>query len=71
MTDGKIDAIYNAYLTAKKRCKENTTGLTRDALATSLRNQIPSIMRKQQCKSVEFKVVIRNNRAILKVVPKN
>jgi hypothetical protein len=70
LSDSKIDAIYNAYLTAKKRCRESTNGLTRDALANSLRNQIPNILRKQNCKSVEFKVVIRNNRAILKVVPK-
>ncbi len=70
LSDENVDAIYNAYVTAKRRCKENVKGLTRDALASSLKKQIPSIKKQYKCKTVEFKVVIKGGKAILKAVPK-
>ena len=70
LSDANVDAIYNAYMMAKRRCKEATKGLTKDALANSLRKQVPSIQKQYKCKSVEFKVVIKGGKAILKAVPK-
>jgi hypothetical protein len=70
ISNDHVDAIYNAYMVAKRRCKENTKGLTRDALATSLRKQIPAIQKQYKCKTVEFKVVIKGGKAVLKAVPK-
>ncbi len=70
LSDENVDAIYNAYVTAKRRCRENVKGLTRDALASSLKKQIPSIQKQYKCKTVEFKVVIKGGKAILKAVPK-
>ena len=70
LTDDKIDAIYNAYRTAKQRCKEKVNGISREKLATTLNKQVPSIMKQYKCKSVEFKVVIKGGKAILKAVPK-
>ncbi len=70
LTDDKVDAIYNAYRTAKQRCKEKVTGISRDKLASTLNKQVPSIMKQYKCKSVEFKVVIKGGKAILKAVPK-
>ena len=70
LTDDKIDAIYNAYRTAKQRCKENVKNLSRDNLASTLSKQVPNIMKQYKCKGVEFKVVIKKGKAILKAVPK-
>ncbi len=70
LDDKTVGAIYDAYVMAKRRCKESTKGLTREVLAKSLRKQIPAIMRQHKCRSVEFKVVIKKGRAILKAVPK-
>jgi hypothetical protein len=70
LNDQQVGAIYDAYVMAKRRCKESTKGLTRDALATSLRKQVPAVMKQYKCKSVEFKVVIKKGKAVLKIVPK-
>ena len=70
LSDDNVNAIYNAYIMAKRRCKEETGGLTREALARSLRKQIPSIKKQYKCKRVEFKVAIKGGKAILKAVPR-
>jgi hypothetical protein len=70
LNDKAVGAIYDAYVLAKRRCKEPTKGLTKEALAKSLRKQVPAIMKQHKCKSVEFKVVIKKGKAILKAVPK-
>jgi hypothetical protein len=70
ISEDQISAIYDAYNTAKRRCKESVTGLTRDGLAATLRKQVPAIIKQYNCKGVEFKVVIKEGRAILKAIPK-
>ncbi len=70
LSDEKIKAITDTYLLAKRRCREPTRGITQDAIASSLRKQVPNIMKRYKCKSVEFKVVIKKGKAILKAVPK-
>ncbi len=68
--DQKLKAIYDAYITAKKRCRESTDGLTFDAVAKSLRRQVPALLQQRGVTSVDFKVVIKNGKAMLKAVPK-
>ncbi|MBN2496780.1 MAG: hypothetical protein JXR96_19475 [Deltaproteobacteria bacterium] len=70
LSDDKLDALYNAYRTAKQRCRENVKGLSRESLASTLDKQVPAIMKQYKCRSVEFKVVIKQGKAILKAVPK-
>jgi hypothetical protein len=68
--DQKLKAIYDAYVTAKKRCRENTAGITFEAVAQSLRRQVPALLKQRGVTSVDFKVVIKNGKAVLKLVPK-
>jgi hypothetical protein len=70
LTDDKLNAIYDAYVTAKRRCQENVNGLTKDVLVSSIKKQVSAIMSKTNCKSIAFKVVIRDGKAVLKVLPK-
>ena len=70
LSGDKVKQIYDAYLTAKKRCKESTAGITPEAVASSLRKQVPQIMKESGARSVDFKVVIKDGKAILKAVPK-
>jgi hypothetical protein len=70
LTDQKIKAIYDAYVMAKKRCGEDTRSITLDAVSAALRKQVPELMRQHQAKSVEFKVVIKDGKAILRALPK-
>jgi hypothetical protein len=70
LTDDKLSAIYEAYVKAKRRCQENVNGLTKEVLASSIKKQVSVIMTKHNCKSIEFKVLIKDGKAVLKVLPK-
>jgi hypothetical protein len=70
LSDQKVKAIYDAYVTAKKRCNEDVSKLSLDTLATTLRKQVPDLMKQHNAKSVEFKVVIKDGKAILRALPK-
>jgi len=70
LSNDKVKKIYDAYVTAKKRCRENTDGITLEAVEQSLRRQVPQLMKDHGAKSVDFKVVIKDGKAVLKAVPK-
>lgn len=70
LSDTKVKAIYDAYVMAKKRCGEDTKAVTLDSVASSLRKQVPELMKQHNAKSVEFKVVIKDGKAILRALPK-
>ncbi len=70
LTDDKVKAIYNAYVTAKRRCNESTAGISLESVAASIKKQVPKIMDEYKAKGVDFKVVIKDGKAVLKAVPK-
>lgn len=70
LSDAKVKAIYDAYVMAKKRCNEDVSKLSLDSLASTLRKQVPQLMQQHKAKSVEFKVVIKDGKAILRALPK-
>ena len=71
LSDTKVKAIYDAYVMAKKRCGEDTKAVTLDSVASSLRKQVPELMKQHNAKSVEFKVVIKDGKAVLRALPKD
>jgi hypothetical protein len=71
LSDQKMKAIYDAYVTAKKRCNEDVSKISFDSLAHTLRKQVPELMKQHNAKSVEFKVVIKDGKAILRALPKD
>ncbi len=70
MSDARMKAVYDAYVTAKRRCNEDTSKLSYDAVAANLRKQVPELLKKSGAKGVDFKVVIKDGKAILRAVPK-
>ncbi|MFZ5439277.1 MAG: MXAN_5187 C-terminal domain-containing protein [Myxococcota bacterium] len=70
LSDQKIKAIYDAYVMAKKRCGEDTRAVTLDSVASSLKKQVPELMKQHNARSVEFKVVIKDGKAVLRALPK-
>jgi len=70
LSEGQMRSLYEAYVEAKKRCSEDVSRLTFDAVARSVNKQIPEIVTRYNAKEVEFKVVIKDGKAILKAVPK-
>ena len=69
LTDAKLKKLYDTYLGARRRCGESTD-LRFDDMASELRKQVPRLMNKTGAHSVEFKVVIRSGKAVLKALPR-
>ena len=70
LPDDKMRAIYNAYVAAKKQCKESTDGITYETVSKTINTQMPEVMKQHNAKAVDFKVVIKNGKATLKAVPR-
>lgn len=70
LSDEKIKAIYNAYVQAKKRCGEDTRNVTLAGMSATLRQQVPQLLAQHKASRVDFKVVIKDGRAILRALPK-
>jgi hypothetical protein len=69
LTEPKLKQIYQAYVTAKKRCGERVD-LRYEEMAATLKKQVPSLMKTTGAQSIEFKVVIKSGKAVLKAIPK-
>ena len=63
-------ALYTAYVAAKKSCNEDVSRLSYDAVAKTVSKQIPELMTRFKAKSVEFKVEVKDGKAVLKAIPK-
>ena len=63
-------AIYNAYVSAKRQCKESTDGITYESVSKTINTQTPELLKQHNAKAVDFKVVIKNGKATLKAVPR-
>ena len=70
MGETQMRALYNAYLAAKMTCREDVSRLTYEAVAKTVSKQIPELMARFKAKSVEFKVEVKDGKAILKAIPK-
>lgn len=69
LSDPALRQLYQTYVTAKRRCGEQVD-LRFEEMASSLRKQVPKLMKATGAKSIEFKVVIKSGHAVLKAVPK-
>jgi hypothetical protein len=70
MSDGQMRALYDAYVAAKRSCNEDTSRLSYDVVANTVSKQIPELMTRFKAKTVEFKVEVKDGKAVLKAIPK-
>jgi hypothetical protein len=70
MSEEKIQAIYRSYVKAKKMCGEDSSKVRYESVAKSINSQLPKLKEKYKGRQVEFQVVIRDGRAILKAKAK-
>ncbi|MEM1023339.1 MAG: MXAN_5187 C-terminal domain-containing protein [Myxococcota bacterium] len=70
LTDAHLQRLYQTYVGARRRCGESAN-LGYDDMASALRKQVPKLMKQTGAKSVEFKVVIRSGKAVLKALPRH
>jgi hypothetical protein len=69
MSETRLQQLYEVYMQAKKRTGEQSS-LTVDALRKQIDKQIPAIKAQHKCDSVDFKVVLKDGKVMLKAVPK-
>jgi hypothetical protein len=69
-SEREMRALFGAYVDAKKRCKEDVSKLSYEALARSVQKQVPELMSRFKAKSIEFRIEVKDGKAILKAVPR-
>jgi hypothetical protein len=68
--DPMVRALYESYVAAKKQCGEDVSKISYDAVARTVARQVPELMAKFKARSVDFKVEVKDGRAVLKAIPK-
>lgn len=67
--DARLRRLYDVYMTAKRRTGERTT-LSYEGLVAQLRKQEPTLRQKYNCDAIDYKVVLKDGKAVLKAVPR-
>ena len=70
LSEARLRGVYQAYVEAKKQCNEDTTKLSFDQVAASLRKQVPELLVRHRAQDVEYRVFVKDGRAVLRAVPK-
>jgi hypothetical protein len=70
MSDAELRVLYESYLAAKRSCNEDVSKVTLESISRTVNKQAPEIAAKFKAKRVEFKVAVRDGRAVLTAVPK-
>ena len=70
MSDEASRSLYNRYLKARELVGESNDGVTYDKLLRTLRSQSSKIITDHKARGVEFAVVIKDNKVVLKAKPK-
>jgi hypothetical protein len=66
----RVRQIYETYVQARRACKETTSTVTESGLAEMLRASAEKLKGKHAGKDIDFDVVIKNGKAMLKPVIK-
>ncbi|HZW89073.1 MAG TPA: MXAN_5187 C-terminal domain-containing protein [Myxococcaceae bacterium] len=70
LAETRLRSVYRAYVEAKRRCNEDTTRLSFDAVVASLKRQVPELLERHNARDVEYRVFVKDGKAILRAVPK-
>jgi hypothetical protein len=70
ISEPQLRKLYDTYLVARQRCGEPTEGISFESVASRIRAQVPQLMEKHKARNIEFKVVIKGGKAILKAIPR-
>lgn len=70
MSDDDSRRLYKRYVEARKLVGESVENLSYDKLMRTLSQQAPQIMREHNASGVDFNIVIKGNKVVLKARPK-
>jgi hypothetical protein len=62
--------LHKKYVQAKRLLGENVDNIKYEHIVATIAKQAPAIMKQHQARSVEFQVVIKDDKVILKATPK-
>lgn len=65
-----MQALYKRYVQAKKLLGEDTSKIKYEHIVQTVAKQAPHIMEQHKAREVEFAVVIKDDKVILKATPK-
>lgn len=66
----EVEAVYHAYMEARRACNLPVQNIRQEMIAAAIEKQKPVIMRKFNCTTVEFKVVIEEGTPKIKACPR-
>jgi hypothetical protein len=70
LSDARVREIYARYVQARRDCRESTSGITEDGLSRSLRATAEKLRAQHKGRQVDFDVVIKDGKAVLKPIVK-
>lgn len=70
MSDAELRVLYESFVAAKRSCNEDVSRVSFESLARTVNKQAPEIAAKFKARRVEFKVAVRDGRAVLTAVPR-
>jgi len=70
MTEAETRALYAKFVKAREVVGDKSEGFSYDKLVRTLQSQAPKILEQHKAQKVEFNVVIRDNKVILKAKPR-
>lgn len=70
MSEADTRALYARYVKAREVVGDRTDPMSYDKLLKTLSSQAPRIIEQHKAKGVEFNVVIKDNKVVLKAKPK-
>jgi hypothetical protein len=70
LTRDRFGQIYSQYVETRRRQNEPTGAITRDALAKQLDESTARLKQKHGAKAIDFEVVVKDGRTILRPVVK-
>lgn len=68
--DQRLRAIYDAFISAKRECRESVSGLTFEQVSARIQQQLPQLVQQTNAKAIDFKVVIKDGKATLRAIAK-
>jgi hypothetical protein len=69
-SEPQLRALFDAYVEAKRSCKEDVSRLSFEGLAKSVQKQVPELMARFKARTVDFRVEVKDGKAILKAIPR-
>jgi hypothetical protein len=70
LPDQRLRQIYAKYVESKRAANESTAGITYERLAESLRTQAAKLREKNPTRSVDYEVITKDGKTLLKPILK-